>query len=181
MAGRFFEKIWKDDNYIEWINLAAEILLPDKCFVVNERGRGDRGAKIVFSVSDKESEEIKERQRSWFEVYIRSNYQDIEKIKLVICIVNIIFESWRQDMILLFLNLNKSYGDFQKLYLFPLSSSWSGSEIPLIDKKILFLKGLKESLKGIDYIQHRNYLNDEIEALQSYRKQVELRRIHRKY
>lgn len=168
---KIFEKIWKDDNYIEWINLAAEILLPDKCFVVNEEA-----AKIVFSVSDKESEEIKERQRSWLEVYIRSNYQDIEKIKLVICIVNIIFESLKQDMILLFLNLNKSYGDFQKLYLFPLSSSWSGSEIPLIDKKILFLKGLKESLKGIDYIQHRNYLNDKIEALQSYRKQVELRK-----
>ena len=123
----FLKRYGKTINYIEWINLAAEILLPDKCFVVNERGRGDRGAKIVFSVSDKESEEIKERQRSWFEVYIRSNYQDIEKIKLVICIVNIIFESWRQDMILLFLNLNKSYGDFQKLYLFPLSSSWSGS------------------------------------------------------
>ena len=69
---KIFEKIWKDDNYIEWINLAAEILLPDKCFVVNEEA-----AKIVFSVSDKESEEIKERQRSWFEVYIRSNYLSI--------------------------------------------------------------------------------------------------------
>lgn len=164
-----FEKIWKEDNYIEYINLAVETLLPDKYFVFNENA-----AKTIFPESEKRLQEMKERQRRWFEFYIRRNYQEIKKIRLVISAANVVCESWKLELILLFLSLNKSYSDFQKLYLFPLSSSWSGSEIPLIDKKILFLKELKESLKGIDYIQHRNSLNDTIETLQSYRKQVEL-------
>ena len=164
-----FEKIWKEDNYIEYINLAVETLLPDKYFVFNENA-----AKTIFPESEKRLQEMKERQRRWFEVYIRRNYQEIEKIRLVISVANVVCESWKLELILLFLSLNKSYSDFQKLYLFPLSSSWSGSEIPFIDKRILFLGELKQSLKGIDYIQHRDYLNDRIEALQSYRKKVEL-------
>lgn len=164
-----FEKIWKDKNYVEHINLAVETLVRDEYSILNEKA-----AVIIFSASNKELKELEERQRNWFELYIRSNYQDIEKIKLAICILNAIRRPWKQDMILLFLSLNRSYSDFQKLYLFPLSSSWSGSEIPLIENKILFLKELNKALKGIDYIQHKNYLNDKIKRLESYRKQVEL-------
>ncbi len=59
--------------------------------------------------------------------------------------------------------------------MFPMSASWSGSEIPLILDKINFLRSLKDHLKGVDYIEHRNYLEEMCRSLEKYKKNVELR------
>lgn len=48
--------------------------------------------------------------------------------------------------------------DFKKINLFPLYNSWSGSQIPLILNKIDFLKTIKDSLNGIDFLEHKNIL-----------------------
>ena len=56
-----------------------------------------------------------------------------------------------------------------------MSCSWSGSEVPLILKKIGFLKLLKDSLKGIDYIEHRKYLEELCMKYEKYKEEVELR------
>ncbi len=68
---------------------------------------------------------------------------------------------------------NKKIEDFQEILLFPISASWTGSEIPLINEKMDFLKLLKESLKGIDYIEHRNYLDERMRRLEEYKSEVE--------
>lgn len=49
------------------------------------------------------------------------------------------------------------------------------SEVPLILKKIEFLKLLKDSLKGIDYIEHRKYLEELCMKYEKYKEEVELR------
>ena len=45
----------------------------------------------------------------------------------------------------------------------------------LILKKIEFLKLLKDSLKGIDYIEHRKYLEELCMKYEKYKEEVELR------
>ena len=89
-------------------------------------------------------------------------------------VVNIL-PDWKLEYILEFLKVNKNLEDFKKLYLFPLSCSWSGSEIPLIMKKMDFLKLLKDNLKGIDYIDHRKYIEEYRINLEKYKEEVELR------
>ena len=94
---------------------------------------------------------------------------------MIVGIVATVFPAWKCEMILIFLNINKSIEVFKELYLFPLSASWSGSEIPLIDKKIKFLEELYSSLKGIDYIEHKKYLKECIASEESYKEKVEMR------
>ena len=53
-----------------------------------------------------------------------------------------------------------------------MSASWSGSEVPLIDQKIDFLKRLLSELKGIEYIEHRVYVKERIESYEQYKKDV---------
>lgn len=62
--------------------------------------------------------------------------------------------------------------NLEDIPLFPLSASWSGSEVPLIDKKIDFLKRLLSELKGIEYIEHRVYVKERIESYEQYKKEV---------
>lgn len=49
---------------------------------------------------------------------------------------------------------------FKSLLLFTNFSSWSDSEVPLIEKKIDFLSDLIMILKGADFIEHRAYLKE---------------------
>ena len=79
------------------------------------------------------------------------------------------------EYILEFLKVNKNLEDFKEIPLFPRSYSYSGSEIPLIMKKIDFLKLLKDNLKGIDYIGHRKYIEEYRRGLEKYKEKVELR------
>ena len=94
------------------------------------------------------------RKHQWIVDYIERYCDNIDKIKMIINIVATVFPAWECEVVLIFLSMNKSIEAFEKLYLFPLSVSWSGSEIPLINKKIKFLEELHSSLKGIDYIEH---------------------------
>jgi len=81
---------------------------------------------------------------------------------------------WTCEYIIAFLNDNKNFEDFKKLYILSLSDSWSGSEIPLILEKIDFLRQLKNILKGTDFIDHRKYLEERCRELEKYKEIVEL-------
>lgn len=52
---------------------------------------------------------------------------------------------------------------------------WVGSEIPVINNQVDFLKDLNSKIKGIDYIGHKEYLETRIKQLQEYKKDVEIR------
>ena len=73
------------------------------------------------------------------------------------------------------MKLNKNCDDFKKLYLFPLSESWSGSQIPLINNKIDLLQSLNKQISGLDYLEHKAYIEERIKGLEEYRDKVEIR------
>ena len=82
---------------------------------------------------------------------------------------------WKLDFILEYLKDNQNIEDFRKINLFPMSASWSGSEVQLIIDKIQFLQSLKEKLKGFVYIEHREYIEKYRRNLEEYKRKVELR------
>ena len=72
-----------------------------------------------------------------------------------------------------FCHVNKSFDDFKSLRLTETSRSWSGSEIPLIDKQLDFLDNLRTQLKGIDYAEHRAWISEWIQNARNYRSRIE--------
>jgi len=69
-------------------------------------------------------------------------------------------------------NYTKDIEIFKSIPLFASSSSWSGSEVPLIEKKIDFLSNLITSLKGADFIEHRAYLKERKNSYESYKQDI---------
>ena len=167
---KLFERIWNEDDYGKRIEFAIEVLVENEFCIISETT-----VSIIFANSLKTSELSEERKHQWIVDYIKRYYDNIDKIKMIVVIVATVFPAWKCEMILFFLNINKSIEVFEELYLFPLSASWSGSEIPLIDKKIKFLDELHSSLKGLDYIEHKKYLKEYIASLESYKEKVEIR------
>ena len=61
---------------------------------------------------------------------------------------------------------------FQKLPFFSSSRSWSDSEVPLIESEIKFLQILLGEISGVDYLEHRLYLKEQINYKKQYKQEI---------
>lgn len=85
------------------------------------------------------------------------------------------------DATLCFCEHNKDIKAFMTLPIFPQTTFWSGSELPHIDREIGFLTELKSSLKGLDYVEHRIYIDGKIQSRRQYKEQVATREFLERY
>ena len=165
---RIFELIWTVEKWKECVDYAYNVLVDnDMGFLIEEP------ARLLFAKS--RDGEVLKRKKLWLFDKLHERSMDVEKCKNLIDVVVTVLPDWKLEYILEFLKENKKLEDFEKLHLFPLFYSWSGSEVPLILEKIDFLKSLKDNLKGIDYIDHRKYLEERRRSLEKYQEKVELR------
>lgn len=118
---------------------------------------------------------VAERKKKWLLEELALSINNIQRCILLVDVVVTIMPEWKTDYLLEFLRLNKDVDDFKKLHLFPMSTSWTGSEVPLIIDKINFLKDLSARMKGIDYLEHRQYIDDYCRNIEKYKENVELR------
>ncbi|SER92903.1 hypothetical protein [Lachnobacterium bovis] len=158
--------IWNSDDYEERIAYAFDIL-SDDLWISNSV------ALLLFG--KEKNENLVERKKEWLLAQLRKSIMDVERCKKLIYMVVISYPEWEVEYILEFTKLNNSVDDFESLYLFPLSKSWSGSEIPLINKRIELMKNLLEQLKGLHFLEHRKYLEDEMKKEEKYKERVEIR------
>lgn len=165
---KIFELIWEDDKWQEYVEYAFKVLIDDNKIFGIKKPAGLLFAKTTNAI-------ILERKKYWLFEKLRENSLEVEKCKKLMAIVVNILPDLELEYILEFLKVNKNLEDFKEIPLFPGSYSYSGSEIPLIMKKIDFLKLLKDNLKGIDYIDHRKYIEEYRRDLEKYKEKVELR------
>ena len=162
-----FETMWSLDNYDSLVSIAFKKLVEENHFY----SIGNLEAKQIF-VNEKNTSLIIDRKKKWIKQYIVKNTQDISKIKRIFSAVDVAFPDIKKELLMFFINQNNDFNFFEKIPLFPNGRSWTGSEIPSIDREINFLVSLKNELNGVNFIKHRNYLKEEIQRLENYKKRV---------
>ena len=109
----------------------------------------------------------------WLNEHISEFGKDMSRMKFLFNILcNCQKDIFLQGLVS-FCHVNKSFDDFKSLRLTETSRSWSGSEIPLIDKQLDFLDNLRAQLKGIDYAEHRGWISEWIQSARNYRSRIE--------
>lgn len=167
-ANRIFEFIWSTGKWRKCVDYAFEILVDnDRLFSIRT------SVKLLFAKPTDET--ILERKKTWLIEKLHENIIDIRKCKKYIGIVVNFLPAWKLEYIVEFLKFNKNLEEFKQIALFSSFYMYSGSQIPLIIEKIEFLKSLKNKLKGIDYIDHRKYLEDYCMSLETDKKKIELK------
>lgn len=91
---------------------------------------------------------------------------------MIFDVIATFFSSDRIEFLSELMNYTKDIEVFKSMPLFASSSSWSGSEVPLIEKKIDFLSDLIISFKGADFIEHRAYLKERKNSYESYKQDI---------
>ena len=86
----------------------------------------------------------------------------------------------RIEYLLLFINENPSIDDFRTVPLTSLSDSWSGSQIPLIEK-ISLLHELLDVISDYDYLEHEAYISEKIRIMEEWKITTQLLEILRGY
>lgn len=163
-----FENIWLNNDYKGYIDIAYNLVVSDPLYYLR-----DETINTLFVKGKKIAKKIKDRQMSWIESYIENNYMEDNKMKTIFTIINIAFEKQKLSFILKALNYIKDAKKFKKIPLFPLSYSFSGSEIPIIDERIEFIENLIDQVKGIEFIEHRAYLKEKKLYLEKRRSEIE--------
>lgn len=153
-----FERLWEQENYDELIKICFNTIISTKDNISSWICKIN--IENIFMTSTNTSEIIEDRKVEWIKNYIKTISDNAEYLNLIFQVVMSTLRSHTGELILYFLNINKNIDIFKEIELFPISKSWSGSEVPLIEKDIIFLNELIDSMNGIDYIEHKAYLKE---------------------
>ena len=151
------ENIWKDECYDSIVLKIYNKIL--------ESQFGYLTLHYLFECTD----EVQEIQNNWIKKYITNNSNNLEKIEILFHVICEKDEKSKKMLILHLLNLNSNIEYLKHIQFFSRHESWNDSRIPLIEKKISFLKDIKNELEkkqDIHYIPHINYLDSSIQDLE---------------
>lgn len=167
MHNDLLDVLWKQDAYLECITVAFEAL---RKYSPSSYSAKHLAAHLL-SENNKNDEANKQR-REWIEAYIAENSMDRDSMRFLFDIICDCPYDQFLSAVLCFCRCNPDYSDFCEIPLSPSSFSWSGSEVPLIEKQITFLTELSEALKGFQFIEHRARLSECIQWKQEYKQRV---------
>lgn len=162
-----FENIWLMDNYYELIDIAYKNMR-------NPRFGYLRYDTIIniFACSKEDKLLITEHKEFWIGDYIEKYFDDEKKMQDIFDIIATVFLEKKLKYIMKFLKKNSDLAMFQKLPFFSSSRSWSDSEVPLIESEIKFLQILLGEISGVDYLEHRLYLKEQINYKKQYKQEI---------
>ena len=162
--------LWDQDNYDELVTVAMDAIKENSKSFYDFNSLGER----LLSHNQGKTERWS-RQESWISDYIIRNNADADSMKFIFGIICNLSEEQKNDSILLFCKYNCTYPDFRMISLLPSHMSWSGSEVPILEKQISFLANLKSELTGFAYVEHRAYLAERIQYIQTDKENALLR------
>lgn len=156
---QIFIRLFELENYIEIFDLFTDKLL---CDTFKPIYYFENPIEEIFACNS-EIAIIQENKDNWLEHYIIKNHNNSISMNIMFDVVSKFDDEKKLKYIKLFLEYNKDYDFFAKLPLFPDFYTWTGSEIPLIQKRIDYLKKLLKLFTGITWIKHKKYIEDLIE------------------
>lgn len=165
-------RIYESDEYINTFESVVELILnSDKSHFYDMRD--------LFKVLIRGK--LKEKVDNLICTLINKHYDNYRYMEPLFDAISEMSNSERVKYYIVFLDCSTDIDEFKKLPLYSSFSSWSGSEVPLIEKKRKFIKELLGELHGINFIEHRDYLQKEIKRLDDYIDEVQINEILRGY
>lgn len=179
---KFINKLIKKDNYNSGkLREIINYLWDDKDYMnlilktydaIKEEYLGYLGLYHLF-----ENNKYEDKQIKWFKKYILNNLTNANNLKDVFRVIGTKKALIRKDLILFLLVHSEDERIIEGINLFSLRESWSGSRLPLIDKKISFLEELKQEINSkqeIKYLYCIQYLEECINIIKKDKRKVEI-------
>lgn len=156
---RDYSNVWLREDYSE---VMSEI--SDYVYKKELEGKSNNYYQAFFNNSSNK-EQVLNIQNTFLLDKINENILDTGYLNFIFSVVAA-FELKRKVIFYeRFLEINKDFESFSTLRFEPMHESWSGSRVPLLERKVDFYKELIVLCKGIDYLEHRGFLENRIQQL----------------
>lgn len=117
----------------------------------------------LFSTTGENKKELRQRQKEWFFHIISDNCFDEEMIVSVFELISQFDDNMRLECINHLLSINTNISIFKSISLVNSTECWTGSELPLLEKKKDFYKKLIPLTSEIKYLEHKEYIQESID------------------
>ena len=148
------ERLWKSENFIEYFDLIVDNMLESNIIYYD---KASLASELLSNTNDEEI--VKKNQYIWLEHIIKENANK-EKIVYIFNVICESKEELRKFSIKVFLNNNCNFETFKKLSLFPSRVATFGSLSNPYSKRIDFIQSLYPLMKGVEFLEHEEYLNN---------------------
>ena len=118
-----------------------------------------------FLLKNQNKPDLFEKQDEWICQCIQLFSKDETKMYCLFSVISKLEIERKKIYVLIFLENNPLFEDFERIPLIPTSWSWSGSAVPIYSAWIEFLESLLPSLVGLKWIKHKNYIETQISYL----------------
>ena len=159
------------DNFIEIYDQIFEQLLQNLQFPTM---RIPPYLKALLTPKKDAPELLTERQNEWIKHCIRTSFANKLKMDCLFSFISELDDGKKYGYVELFLKHNQSFEIFKKIPLTPTSWSYSGSAIPTYQGWTSYLTSLLPLFVGLDWLEHRNYIEKEIIRIREWIKQEEI-------
>lgn len=161
-----FSILWLQDNYERIMDkIVKSVFSREKYHYYSDL------RKFFSPLGDEaKNQAVLDRQDEYLQNVIKARCDDNDFIAFIFDVVSDFSPARRIKLISSFLEHNKKFGDFKELQLEPRSSSWSGSQVPMIQEEINFFEEILSFLNTVDLLPHRNYIEQRIGGLKKYLK-----------
>lgn len=150
--------LWTSKNYIAYF----ECIFKNRSYCLFKSWSIESFYERILSSTNDEI--IKCKQMHWIEYMINKNAKNDEIIDLFYAIA-VCSDEVRRKALALFLQRNQDIEMFKKLSLFRNSLSATGSFVPALERRIKFLESLYPLVSGINYLEHKIFIQNQIESL----------------
>lgn len=159
--------LWRNDDYVNIMDKAIQYI-----FYKEDHLHWLRRGELVGTLlgHDEEGANITARQDEWLTQYIRTNCDDKERMRPLFDAITSLPVERRKQHILNFIKANVDFDAFRNI---PLEESgWGGMGsmtpymIPYMENRITFLEGLLPHFVGVDYLQHKQKITEDIDVWQ---------------
>ncbi|HEU4322912.1 MAG TPA: hypothetical protein VFS21_07150 [Roseiflexaceae bacterium] len=125
------------------------------------------GPLTLFFVqrSDKKDVYIENRQDELLSDLISRRGREISLMQLIFDVVSGFSYDRRKRLISDFVKSNNEFSDFKKLSLEPRGFSWTGSQVPMLEGRVVFYQSLLPLFDSIDLLDHRQEIEMQIQYL----------------
>lgn len=124
--------------------------------------------RVISGLLESRQDELKceDRKRQWIVSTISIKRRDKQFIGELFEAISEQNEGLRRDSLFSLLDFSEDYDLFVSISLIPSSYTWSGSQVPVLQNQIAFLRSLFPKLIGLRYIRHRQYVGQKIRRIE---------------
>jgi len=162
------EIIWQLDNYKKYLDFIIEYALDNKFYLQNV---------IAIFFDNIENRNINQRKEECLGYLIRKYSNNQNVLFAIFDEISELSYDFRRKAIKEFLKCNKNYEMFKNLPIDRILDFNIGSMITAYQKEIDFFESLMQHLKGIDYLEHKRFINEKINSLKKMIEKEEIKEI----